>query len=133
MTDPWLESLERRLAAGEESDLATVLVALAFSAGQAILIPEAERRAAARRALLLLASGGDPARGLDLDGRAVTALADDLDTSKRRSELLTGLGQLMAAAADLDHVDAALRALVNDQDVAWRAYAASILAEEIDR
>ncbi len=133
MTDPWLESLERQLAAGEESELATALVALAFSAGRTISIPEAERRAGARRALLLLASGGDPTRGLDLDGRAVTSLAEELDTPERRSELLTGLGRLMAAASDLDHVDAAVRALVNDTEVAWRAYAASLLAEEIDR
>jgi hypothetical protein len=133
MSDQWLASLERQLAAGEEGDLATALVALAFYAGQGISIPEAERRAGARRALLLLASGGDPGRGLDLDGRAVTALASDLDTPDRRSALLRGLEQLLAATPDLEHVDAAVRALVTDADVAWRAYAASILAEELDR
>ncbi len=132
MSVEWLEALEQRLAEGEEDDLATSLVALAFYGGQAISLPEAERRAAARRALLLLASGGDPTRGLDLEGRAVTALADDLDTADRRSELLTGLGRLMTASSGLEHVDAAVRALLNDPGVAWRAYAAAILAEELD-
>jgi hypothetical protein len=133
MSAEWLTTLERGLAEGEEEELATALVALAYWAGREIEIPEPERRAAARRALLLLASGGDPARGLDLEGRAVTALAAELETAERRSELLTGLGGLMTAAAKLDHVSAAVRALVNDSDVAWRAYAAAVLADEIDR
>lgn len=81
---PWLLDLERSLAErGGPEDLAVALVVLASVAGARVPIGEDEVRAAARRALLLLAAGGDPERGLDLDGRPVSALADDL--SHRRS------------------------------------------------
>lgn len=132
MIGDWLERLEQRLADGDEDELATAVVSLAFFAGQQIRLLEAERRAAARRALLLLAAGGDPARGLDLGGRAVTALAADLDAPKRRSELLAGLGRLLRDSAGLPHVSETVRALLRDPEIAWRAWAASILAEEMD-
>ena len=48
--------------------LATSLVVLAAVAGADVALDEDERRGAARRALLRLAAGGDPARGLDLNG-----------------------------------------------------------------
>jgi hypothetical protein len=128
----WLARLETRLAAGGEDELAIGLVALAYAAGEGVEIPEDERRAAGRRAVLLLAAGGDPARGLDLGGRAVTALAADLETESRKTQLLTGLAELRAKARGRPHVTEALRALIADSDVAWRAYAAAILAEELE-
>lgn len=132
MIDDWLERLERRLAEGDEEELATAVVALAFYAGQEIDVAVADRRASARRALLLLAAGGDPARGLDLNGRAVGALAADLDSPERRSELLTGLGRLTRRCSGLPHVTEVVRALVGDADLVWRAYAAGLLAEALD-
>lgn len=132
MIDDWLERLERRLAEGDEEELATAVVALAFYAGQEIDVAVADRRASARRALLLLAAGGDPARGLDLRGREVGALAADLDSPERRSELLTGLGRLTRRCSGLPHVTEVVRALVGDADLVWRAYAAGLLAEALD-
>ena len=55
-----------------------------------------ELHAALRRAELLLAAGGDPRRPLELYGRAVTALAEDLDDPPLRAELAAGLEALAA-------------------------------------
>jgi hypothetical protein len=129
----WLIDIERSLAgdSGTES-LATALVVLAAVAGSEIRLDEAEARAAARRAVLLLAAGGDPARGLDLNGRAVVALAADLDDPRRRSALSIGIEALKSDAVGLPHVAEALRGLTGAPDVAWNAFACSILAESLD-
>jgi hypothetical protein len=127
----WLDRLERRLAAGEDEELAVALVSLAAAAGQEIRIPDEERHAASRRALLLLATGGDPGRGLDLSGRAVTALAGDLERADRRALLMHGLRSLLDRTGALPHVHEALHALADEPEIAWRAYAASLLAEEL--
>jgi hypothetical protein len=128
----WLGRLEQRLAEGEEEELALALLSLAFFAGQEIDVAEGERRAAARRALLLLATGGDPSRGLDLDGRAVIAVAADLDAPDRRLALERGLVALVDRSRRLPHVHEALRGLIREPEIAWRAYAASVLAEELE-
>jgi hypothetical protein len=98
-----------------------------------VLLAENEVHGAARRAFLLLAAGGDPERGLDLNGRAVGALADDLRSSDRQLALERGLEELhgTVARADLPHLEAALKALRATPDVAWRAFACSLLAEEL--
>jgi hypothetical protein len=125
-------SLERTLASGEGTEeLATALVVLASVAGREVHMDAGEARAAARRALFLLSAGGDPERGLDLHGRAVTALADDLRTVDRQLALEEGVRQLRVEAAGLAHVSEALHALTDTPDVAWRAYAAGLLAEEL--
>jgi hypothetical protein len=128
----WLARLEARLSQDEGDELPVGLVALAYAAGQEIDLPAAERHAAGRRALLLLATGGDPGRGLDLDGRAVVALAGELDDPARRATLAAGLDDLRHLARGHPHVSEALRALAADPDVAWRAFAAAVLAEEIE-
>lgn len=128
----WLRDLERSLAADESGDeLATALVVLASVAGQEVQIDESEAHGASRRALLLLAAGGDPDRGLDLNGRAVTAFAEEVRTVDRQLALERGLDELKAQAAGLPHVSEALAALRATPDVAWRAYACSLLAEEL--
>jgi hypothetical protein len=132
MPPPWLSDLEQALAADSEGEaLATALVVLASVAGRDVAIPDAERRGATRRALLLLAAGGDPERGLDLNGRAVTALADDLRDVDRQLALEAGIADLIQPAAGLPHVSEAVRALADAPEVAWRAYACSLLAEEL--
>jgi hypothetical protein len=129
---PWLVALERSLAAPEDEDsLATALVVLAAVAGRSIHVEEAARRAATRRALLLLTAGGDPDRGLDLNGRAVTALADELRTVDRQLALEDGIRDLAPAASGLPHVSEAVHGLAHAPEVAWRAYACSLLAEEL--
>jgi hypothetical protein len=86
---------------------------------------------AVRRAMLLLAAGGDPQRPLELDGRAVTALAAELDDPERRVALSRRLEALLAEASGLPRTEAALATLVADPDLAWRAYAAGLLGEEL--
>jgi hypothetical protein len=126
----WLVQLERSLEEDDES-LAVGLVVLASMAGQAVQIEPDALHGAARRALLLLAAGGDPERGLDLDGRAVTTMAEELRTVDRQLALERGLDEVKAQAKGLPHVSEALAALGATPDVAWRAYACSLLAEEL--
>jgi hypothetical protein len=128
----WLVSLERSLAEGEGTEaLATGVVVLATVAGRNVHVEEDEAHGAARRALLLLSAGGDPERGLDLHGRAVTAMADDLRTVDRQLALEDGLRQLRLQAEGLSHVSEALHGLAEAPDVAWRAYAAGVLAQAL--
>ena len=127
-----LLALEHTLARDETDDsLATALVVLASLAGRDVHVAAEERQGATRRALLLLAAGGDPSRGLDLHGRAVTALADELRDADRQLALEAGLRELRVQATGLPHVNEAVRALVDTPDIAWRAYACSLLAEEL--
>ena len=104
---------------------------LAWIAGAGLSLGENELQGAIRRAMLLLAAGGDPHRALELDGRAVTALSLELDRPERRSGLTRGLEALRANAAGLPVVTAALDALLEDDDLAWRAYAAGLLGEQL--
>jgi hypothetical protein len=128
----WLSGLEQTLSADETGEeLTTALVVLASAAGERVGIPEDEAHGAGRRALLLLAAGGDPERGLDLNGRAVSALADEVRTVDRQLALEQGLDELKAEAKGLPHVSEALAALRATPDVAWRAYACSLLAEQL--
>lgn len=133
MPAPWLADLERTLAEDVDDSLAVTVVVLASVAGTGVPLEDDERQAAVRRALLLLAAGGDPDRGLDLDGRAVRALASDLDEPDRRQALVAALSGLVAEAEGLPHVSEALRALRDAPDLAWRAFACSLLARELDR
>jgi hypothetical protein len=104
---------------------------LCFFAGQRIRIDDDELNAAVRRAELLLAAGGDPHRPLDPFGRAATALADDLDLPGRRVELRDGLEALRDEVAGLRGARESLALLLADDDLAWRAYATSLLAEAL--
>ena len=104
---------------------------LAWLAGAELPVGEDELRGAVRRAMLLLAAGGDPNRGLELDGRAATALAAELDQPERREALARSLEALWAEATGLPGVEAALESLLGDPDLAWRAYAAGLLGEEL--
>ncbi|HSL65939.1 MAG TPA: hypothetical protein VK874_14900 [Gaiellaceae bacterium] len=61
---------------------ADALAPLAYVLSRELGLAEADLNAALRRALLLLAAGGDPGRELGPDARAVQALADDLDAPR---------------------------------------------------
>ena len=87
--------------------------------------------AAVRRALLVLASGGDLRRELSLDDRAVTGLASDLEDPARRAELGAALQNLRAHTDDLPAAASAVQALLDDPDRAWKALAAAVLADEL--
>lgn len=127
--EPWLDQLEATLAS---ADLATGVVTTASVAGRDVAIDEDELRGAARRAVFVLAAGGDPERGLDLDGPAVTTFARDIETDERRAALEAGLERLAAAATGLPHVSETVRALLDAPDTAWRAFACSLFAAELD-
>ena len=133
MSSPdWLANVERSLAEDEGTEnLAVALVVLASIAGANVDIDPDEVHGAARRAVFLLAAGGDPERGLDLDGRAVTALAEELRTVDRQLALESGLHELRLQAQGLPHASEALHGLIHAPEVAWRAYAAGLLAEEL--
>ena len=127
---PWLVQLEGSLEEDDES-LAVGIVILASVAGREVHIEPDVVQGAARRALLVLAAGGGPERGLDLNGRAVHAMADELRTVDRQLALERGLDDVKAQAKGLSHVSEAVAALRATPDVAWRAYACSLLAEEL--
>jgi hypothetical protein len=115
--------------AGAEAD---VRPALALLAAPEPLIDLDELTPALRRAMLLLAAGGDPHRELELDGRAVSALAAELDRPERRAEVSRGLEALREDAAGLANVSSALDELLLDAGFAWRAYACALLADELE-
>jgi hypothetical protein len=121
----WLEQVE---ATAEGDD---ALAVLAWLAGANVRMDEDELRGALRRSLLLLAAGGDPHRTLELDGRAVVALAGELDRPERRDDLTRGLAGLRTESEGLSGVSMALDGLLGDGDLAWRAYAAGLIGEEL--
>jgi hypothetical protein len=87
--------------------------------------------AAVRRALLVLAAGGDLRRELSLDDGAVIGLAADLDAPERRADLDAALAALRRHADDLPAAAAAVDDLTADNDRAWLALAAAILGNEL--
>lgn len=115
--------------AGAETD---VRPALALLAAPEPLVESHELTPALRRAMLLLAAGGDPHRELELDGRAVSALAAELDRPERRAEVSRGLESLREDATGLANVSPALDELLLDAGLAWRAYACALLADELE-
>ncbi len=127
----FLEDLERGLASGsaQEPDAALSLIA-----GRAVGLDENQLRGARRRAIQLLATGGDPRRGsrLELEGRAVGAVAEDLDDPARREALAAGLEQLRRTADGLPRVVERVDRLSSDPDLAWRWFACILLAEELE-
>jgi hypothetical protein len=104
---------------------------LALVAREGVSLPEDELRAALRRALLVLAAGGDPHRELELDGRGVTGFAADLDSPDRRAELVASLRELRTQAEGLPRASFLLDALLEDEELAWRSLAVALLAEEL--
>ena len=107
------------------------MVSLAYVAGRAVRLDPDELAAALRRALLIVAAGGDPHRELTLADRAVVSLAADLDGPERRRDLVDALARLHEEARGLAYVRAVVAALAGDVDLAWRAYACGLLAEEL--
>ncbi len=116
------------LEAGPDESL---LVGLAWLAGQELEHDEDELKAAVRRAQLLLATGGDPRRELELDGRAVESVAEDLDDPETRDRFEDALARLTADSEGLAAVRDGLARLRAQPDLAWRSYAGALLAEAI--
>src|SRR6476469_7594273 len=88
-----------------------------------------ELNASRRRAMFVLAAGGDPHRDVGVDSIAAERLADELDTPERRAQLAVALDEL--PADDLPAVTAAVASLRADPELAWRSFALSLLADEL--
>ena len=104
---------------------------LAYIAGQAVELDDDELNGARRRALLLVAAGGDPHRELDVDDRAVKALAADLYSEDRREQLARSIDALVLRVRDLPTAREAALFLAADVDLAWRLLGFGLLAEEL--
>jgi hypothetical protein len=123
-----LRELLGRVDAGELGD---PLPVLAYLAGQEVEIADEELNGARRRALLLVAAGGDPHRALGVDDRAVKSLAADLFDEPRRAQLGTGIDALVLLVRELPTAREAALFLAADVDLAWRLFALGLLAEEL--
>lgn len=125
--------MRRRLEELEQSRLdprsSELLVVLCWLVRERVAVDEGELNAARRRAMFVLAAGGDPHRDLALDSVAAERLAAELDTPERRTRLGKALDAL--PADDLPAVLGALEALRTDPELAWRSFALALLADEI--
>jgi hypothetical protein len=117
-----------RVDAGELGD---PLPVLAYLAGEDVEIPDDELNGARRRAILLVAAGGDPHRELGVDDRAVRSLAADLFNDERRAQLGTGIDAVVLLVRELTTAREAALFLAADVDLAWRLFALGLLAEEL--
>jgi hypothetical protein len=118
VADPIADVLSR-VDAGELGD---PLPVLAYLAGQSVQIDETELNGARRRALLLVAAGGDPHRELSID---------DLHTQERRDELARAIDALVLRVRELPAAREGALFLAGDIDLAWRLFSLALLAEEL--
>ena len=126
-----MDALDELLIRVDVGELGDPLPVLAFVAGQALELDEEELNGPRRRALLLVAAGGDPHRELEVDDRAVKALAADLYTEERREQLGRSIDALVLRVRDLPVAREAVLFLAADVDLAWRLFALGLLAEEL--
>jgi hypothetical protein len=130
LQSPTSTTTSSRLAALEASDV-DLRVALTWLVRDEVGIDDDDLNAARRRAMVVLAAGGDPHRELDYDSVAAERLASELDTPGRRAALAAALDGLAADAEDLPAVTAALGLLRSDPDLAWRSLTLALLADEL--
>ena len=121
-----LEELDRSALDPRSPEL---LVVLCWLVKDEVAVDESELNAARRRAMFVLAAGGDPHRDLGFDSVAAERLADELDTPERRAKLAAGLDGL--PTDDLPAISAAAESLRADPELAWRSFALSLLADEL--
>jgi hypothetical protein len=121
-----LEALE---AAGYEPRSGELLVALVWLVLSELPIADDELNASRRRAMFILAAGGDPHRDLDLNTVAAERLAGELDSPERRQALHAALGALEVEG--LPAMQDGLSALQADAELAWRCLGLALLADEL--
>jgi len=126
-----MDALDELLARVDAGELGDPLPVLAYVAGQAIELDDEELNGARRRALLIVAAGGDPHRELEVDDRSVKALAADLYTEERREQLGRSIDALVVRVRDLNAAREAALFLAGDVDLAWRLFSLGLLAEEL--
>jgi len=123
-----LEELE---ASGLDAHAGEMLVVLVWLVAGDLGIEASELAASRRRAMFVLAAGGDPHRELNHDAIAVERLATELDTPERRQALAAALGALAEDADGLATVTEALAVLRGEPELAWRSLALALLADEL--
>ena len=123
-----LEELE---GSGLEARSGELLVVLVWLVAADLGIEENDLNAARRRAMFVLAAGGDPHRELDHDSIAAERLSAELDTPERRRALSEALDALAHEAEGLSTVTEALDLLRSEPDLAWRSLALALLADEL--
>jgi hypothetical protein len=116
---------------GLEARSGELLVVLVWLIAGDLGIDESDLNAARRRAMFVLAAGGDPHRELDHDSVAAERLATELDTPERRLALAEALAGLAEEADGLPVVTEALDLLRAEPDLAWRSLALALLADEL--
>jgi len=116
------------LEALEASDL-DVDVSLAWLVKDEVGLDETELNGARRRAMFVLAAGGDPHRDLSPNSVAAERLADELDSPARRVALDAALAALDTSG--LPRIRDAVATLRADPERAWRTLALALLADEI--
>ena len=126
---PVRERLEQLEESGLDPRSRELPVMLCWLVQGEVAIPEAELNAVRRRAMFVLAAGGDPHRELDLGSVATERLAAELETPERRAALGAALDAL--PTSDLPAVAGAVEALRADPELAWRSFALALLADEI--
>jgi len=126
---PVRDRLEQLEESGIDPRSGELLVMLCWLVQADVAIPEAELNAARRRAMFVLAAGGDPHRELDFGSVAAERLAAELETPERHAALATALDGL--PTADLPAVAGAVEALRAEPELAWRSFALALLADEI--
>jgi hypothetical protein len=122
-------SLEQLEGSTSDPRSGELLVMLCWLVQEDVAIPEPELNAARRRAMFVLAAGGDPHRELDLGSVAAERLAAELETPERRAAFGAALDALPTSG--LPAVTGAVEALRAEPELAWRSFALALLADEI--
>ena len=125
------DAIDDVLIRADAGDLGDPLPVLAYLAGQAVALEDEQLNGARRRALLLVAAGGDPHRELDVDDRAVKALAADLYDDEKREQLARAIDALVLRVRELPTAREAALFLAADVDFAFRLFSLALLAEEL--
>jgi len=123
-----VQALLERVEAGELGD---PLPVLAYVAGQRVEIEPGELNAAKRRAITVVAAGGDVHRDLSVDDVAVKRLAVELFSDERRAQLGAGVDELALRARTLPRVREASLFLAAETELAWRLFALALVADEL--
>jgi hypothetical protein len=127
-----VDAVQELLVRVEAGELGDPLPVLAYVAGQRVSLEEAELNETRRRAVTVLAAGGDLHRQIDVDDVAVKRLAVELHSDERRAQLGAGVDDLVLRARALPRVREAAIFLAADIDLAWRLFALALVVEELD-
>jgi hypothetical protein len=106
-------------------------VSICLVAGERVEFDGDELNGALRRALVVRAVGGDPHRELALDEDAVVRLADELASDVRKEQLQLGLASIRHLGKGRPAVEESIVVLVADPELAWHAFCAARLADQL--